>query len=163
MNTINVYEQPLPGLGQRFDLELDQHHTVTVIALRDGRRQLSHHATGEDTPHALIDLDRDQATTVGALLLGAQFSIDTAAGAEHNDRVVVDTITVAHDAPAIDKTPSDALHEFGSHVVVLAVIRDQTPDIIEHDPQLALGEGDRVAVAARRSLHQAISHALTGS
>jgi TrkA domain protein len=162
MNTINVFEQPLPGLGRRFDLDLDGQHTLSVVVLRDGRRQVIRSVTGDDTPIAITDLDREQAATIGALLLGAQFSNDATSGPDHSDRVVVDTIAVAHCAPAVGKTPSQAFDDCDHDAVVLAVIRDHTPELVERDPQLELGEGDRVAFAVRHSNHHRIAHALTG-
>ena len=160
MNSINVYEQPLPGLGQQFELHIDDRHTLCVIALRDGRRQLSRRSAGEDTTDMLIDLDRDQAATVGALLLGAQFSIAAPIDVEPADQVIVDTITIPHESPAIGKSAVEALSEFAHDVVVLAVIRDHTRDIVENDPDLPLGEGDRVAIAMRRRQHQAVTRAV---
>jgi K+/H+ antiporter YhaU regulatory subunit KhtT len=163
MNSINVYEQPLPGLGQQFELHIDDRHILCVIALRDGRRQLAQRLAGEDATNMLIDLDRDQAATVGALLLGAQFTIAAAVDAEPDDQVIVDTITIPHESPAIGRSAVEFLGEFADDVVVLAVIRDHTRDIVENDPDLALGDGDRVAIAMRRRQHQAITQALTGS
>lgn len=163
MNSINVYEQPLPGLGQQFELHIDDRRTLCVIALRDGRRQLARRSNGEETTDMLIDLDRDQAATVGALLLGAQFSIAASVDMEPADQVIVDTITIPHDSPAIGKSAVEALGEFARDVVVLAVIRDDTRDIVENDPDLALGGGDRVAIATRRRQHQAITRVLAGN
>ncbi|MGB3734004.1 MAG: hypothetical protein WA964_03545 [Ilumatobacter sp.] len=162
-NPINVHEQLLPGLGQRFDVELDEQDTITVVALRNGRRQLTRRLAGSDAPNAVIDLGREQAATVGALLLGAQFT-DSHDGRVHDvDPVVVDTFNVTHDAPAVHRTPADALHQFGDDVVVLAIVRDHTPELVEPDLQLELCEGDRVVVAARRSRHHLVARTLTGS
>jgi len=130
MTSINVYEQLIPGVGQRFELEVDDGHTLCVVVLRDGRRQLARRSSGEDAAETLVDLDRDQAVTIGALLLGAQFSITTPVDAEPADQVIVDTIAIAPAAPSIGKTAVEALRGFGRDVVVLAVIRDQTPDIV---------------------------------
>jgi len=105
----------------------------------------------------------DQAVTVGALLLGAQFSIAAPVDGEPADQVSVDTITIPRDAPAIGKSVVGALGEFARDVVVLAVIRDQTREIVEQDPNLALGDSDRVAVATRRRQHRAITRALAGT
>ncbi len=140
MNTINVFEQALLGVGRRFDLELDGQQTLSVVALRDGRRQLIRHSARHDTP-AVTDPDRDQAATVGALLLEAQFSIGATDGVDDEaDRVVVDTITVSPDAPAAGRTPDQAFAKSDHDVVVLAVIRDHTPELVELDPQFELSE-----------------------
>ena len=156
MNSINVYAQALPGLGQRFELQIDEGHLLCMVALRDGGRQLTRRSIGEDAAETLIDLDRDQAVTIGALLLGAQFSLTSPVDAGPADQVIVETITIADDAQAIGTSAREALSEFGSDVAVLAVIRDQTAEIVENDPDLALCAGDRVAIAARRGRHATI-------
>lgn len=163
MNSINVFEQPLPGLGQRFDVPLDEGNVLCVVALRDGGRQLAQRSIDDDAADTLIDLDRDQAVTIGALLLGAQFSVTSPVDAEPGDRVIVETITIAEDAPAIDRSAGEALSVFGRDVAVLAVIRDQTADIVERDLDLALRGGDRVAIAARGTCRSAIIRVLNGA
>ncbi|WP_040494072.1 hypothetical protein [Ilumatobacter nonamiensis] len=163
MNSINVYEQPLPGLGQRFELQLDENHVLGMVALRNGRRQLTRRSVGDDDAATLIDLDRDQAVTIGALLLGAQFSVTSPDDTVPADQVIVQTITVADGAPAIGRSARETLGEFGSDVAVLAVIRDQTAEIVEHDPDLALCAGDRVAIAAHRGRHVSVIRALNGA
>jgi TrkA domain protein len=162
MNSINVYEQALPGLGQRFELQLDDDHLLGMVALRNGRRQLTRRRVGDDEAATLIDLDRDQAVTIGALLLGAQFSLTSQADTIPADQVIVETITIADDAPAIGTSAPDALGDLSSDVAVLAVIRDQTAEIVEHDPDLALCAGDRVAIAARPGRHASVFRALNG-
>lgn len=163
MNSINVYEQALPGLGQRFELQLDEDHVLGMVALRNGRRQLMLRLVGKDDAAMLIDLDRDQAVTIGALLLGAQFSVTSPVDTVRADQVIVETIAIADDAPAIGKSAREALSGLGSDVAVLAVIRDQTVEIVEHDPDLALSAGDRVAIAARRGRHATIIRVLNGA
>lgn len=163
MNSINVYEQALPGLGQRFELQLDDDHVLGMVALRNGRRQLTRRRVGDDEAATLIDLDRDQAVTIGALLLGAQFSLTSQGDTIPADQVIVETITIADDAPAIGTSARDALGDLVSDVAVLAVIRDQTAEIVEHDPDLALCAGDRVAIAARPGRHASVFRALNGA
>ena len=162
MNSINVYEQALPGLGQRFELQLDDGHVLCMVALRDGRRQLARRTAGEDNADTLFVLDRDQAVTIGALLLGAQFSVASPIEARSTDKVVVETVTVADGAPAVGRSADEALSEFGQDVAVLAIIRDQTDAIVELDPDLALSAGDRVAIALRRGSRAEIISALDG-
>lgn len=163
MNTINVIEQPLPGLGQRFEFQLDADHDLTVVALRDGERHLTILDRTDDEPvMTTIRLHPDQAVTLGALLLGARFSIDAPPTAQRSGTVIVDTVAITAQAPALGQTPSAALAQFDTDAVVLAVIRDHSGEIIEDHLEIELSEGDRVAIAVRRDRHHAAVNTLVG-
>ncbi|MGA9276904.1 hypothetical protein [Ilumatobacter sp.] len=162
MHAINVFEEHLPGIGQRFDLELDDHQILSVVALHDGRRQIALRHGADDSPATLFEVDRDQAITTGAILLGARFTNETVADhGPHDDQVVVETVTIPAGASVIGRPPADILGSAGDDAVILAVIRDHTPEVIEMDPELHIHQGDRIAVAAPRSRQQTIHRALT--
>lgn len=164
MNTLNVIEQALPGLGQRFEFRLDADHDLTVVALRDGERHLTilDRTDGEPVT-STIRLDPDQAVTLGALLLGARFTIESPDTSQRPGTVVVDTVAITAEAPALGLTPSAALERFATDAVVLAVIRDHSGEIIEDHLELELSEGDRVAIAVRRDQHRDAVDTLVGS
>lgn len=163
MNTLNVIEQSLPGLGQRFEFQLDADHDLTVVALRDGERHLTILDRTDDEPvMTTIRLDPDQAVTLGALLLGARFTIDAPAPAPRTGAVVVDTVAITAEAPALGKSPAAALSQFEADAVVLAVIRDHSGEIIEDHLEIELSAGDRVAIAVRRDRHLDAVHTLAG-
>lgn len=164
MSTINVIEQPLPGLGQRFEFQLDDDHDLTVVALRDGERHLSIiDRTNGEPAITTIRLNADQAVTLGALLLGARFTIDSPAPAPRASAVIVDTVVITAEAPAIGQTPSAALARFDTDAVVLAVIRDHSGEIIEDHLEIELSAGDRVAIAVRREHHLDAVDTLVGA
>lgn len=163
MSTINVTEEELPGLGQRFEFQLDARHDLTVVALRDGERQLTIVDRTDDTPvMATIRLDPDQAVTLGALLLGARFTIERPDTATRPGAVVVDTVAISARAPALGQTPSAALAQLDTDAVVLAVIRDRSGEIIEDHRTVELSEGDRVAIAVRPERHHDAIDTLAG-
>lgn len=163
MNTLNVIEQPLPGLGQRFEFQLDPEHDLTVVALRDGERHLTILDRTDGEPViTTIRLDPDQAVTLGALLLGARFTIDEPARAQRPGAVIVDTVMITAHAAAIGKTPSAALDQVDAEAVVLAVIRDHSGEIIEDHHEVELAEGDRVAIAVHRDRHHDAIQTLGG-
>lgn len=162
MNTLNVIEQSLPGLGQRFEFQLDDDHDLTVVALQDGERHLTILDSTNDEPvMTTIRLDPDQAVTLGALLLGARFTIDASAPAPRAG-VVVDTVAITAQAPALGQTPSAVLAAFDTDAVVLAVIRDHSGEIIEDHLEIKLSAGDRVAIAVRHERHTDAVHTLAG-
>ena len=46
--------------------------------------------------------------------------------------------------------------------VLLGVIRDQTPEVVEYDGDRPLAAGDRVAIAARKDQLDEVTAAFTG-
>jgi TrkA domain protein len=131
---INVREQSLPGIGQRFEIDLDGGARVVVIAARDGGRVIEVTDASDEEPRPTVALSAEQAVMVGALLLGAQFSIDVTADERvAGDAVLVDTVAVPAVSTAVGQRPSAILAPFGDDAVVLGVIRDQTPELVEDE------------------------------
>ena len=148
--SINIREQALPGIGQRFEIELSPGRHLVVIATSGGGRSIGV-TDGNIDEVATLALTPEQAVMVGALLLGARFAIDTSDDQRvDGDIVIVDTVTVPTDAPSIGQRQSELLAPLRHDAAVLGIIRDPTPEIIEHDMDAPLIPGDRIALAARK-------------
>lgn len=146
---ITVREQPLPGIGKRYEIDLTPTRRLIVVTTRDGGRWIGLNENDADDT-SMLQLTREQATMTGALLLGAQFSIDVADDPAFDaDMVIVDTVTVPHGASSVGRRPSDVLATAPSSTRVLGIIRDQTPEVVESDRDSPLGAGDQIAIAAR--------------
>ena len=61
-----------------------------------------------------------------------------------------------------DHRPSELLAPWQPDAVLLGVIRDQTPEVVEYDGDRPLIEGDRVALAARKDQLDEVACAFTG-
>ncbi len=159
---ITIRQQPLPGIGQRYEIDLSKTRRLVVVATPDGGRTMGVVASSaDDVP--MVDLSREQATMLGALLLGAHFSIDVAADPTvHGDTVIVDTVTIPCDAPSVDRRPSDILPEDPRSAQVLGIVRDRTPEILESDRDSPLRPGDQVALAARAIDMERVRRLFTG-
>lgn len=161
---INVREQALPGVGQRFEIELSPERQFVVIAHHGGQRSIGISEPGHDPDEVdTTKLSVEQSVMVGALLLGARFAIDVAEDPKvAGDTVIVDTVRVPEDAASIGRRPSELLAPWHPDAAMLGVIRDRTPEIVEHDGDLPLAAGDRVAIAARRDLLDEVARLFTG-
>lgn len=159
---ITIREQPLPGVGKRYEIDLSETRRLHVVAATDGGRWLGvAEAHDEDPP--IIELDREQATMIGALLLGARFSIDISADPEvSGDTAIVETVTIPEDAPSVGHRPSEVLGAAPQSAQVLGIIRHQTPELIEPDLDAPLRSGDEVAIAARFDQMAGTRELLTG-
>jgi K+/H+ antiporter YhaU regulatory subunit KhtT len=157
-----IREQRLPGIGVRYDLNAGDRSGLFVIIERGGRRIIGLSGTA-DHPERQITIDRDQAVMIAALLLGARFTVDTS----HDqsvpaDEVVVDTAALTESSPAIGRTLAE-IHLPDPDAVVLAVISDATPQVIEDQRNHRCTPEDRLVIAARATRIDQITRYLAGT
>lgn len=146
---IQVREQLLPGIGRRFEFELRPSEWLVLTAERDGARSIAVVRPGHDEPDTVVDLSVEQAVTLGALLLGARFSADRDVSTDEADAVTVETVTLSGSSPAVGNLVSEVPLTKGAQAAILAVICDETPELLEDLDHRPCRAGDRVVVAAR--------------
>lgn len=167
---ISIQEQALPGIGRRYDVAVDGQRRLSVIVGRTGLRELSISDDDADEPSAVVSLSQAQALAVAALLSGARFSLHSqpepyAAQPEQPtdaDVVAVHTVTLTNTSPVIGHSVAEIELPAGSNAAVLAVIRDQTPELIEDPAREPCRPGDRLVIAARTGWFHRVTAMLTG-
>lgn len=148
---VHIREQALPGIGHRYELSLGHRRWLAVIVKRDGGREISIGSDDADEPDAAATLAQEQAVAIASVLTGARFSIDTGDDRRvESDEVSVETVTLTKRSPAIGRVAAEIPLLHNSDASVLAVIRDETPDLVEDTAKQPCRQGDRVVVAARR-------------
>jgi TrkA domain protein len=70
---MTVYETDLPGVGRKFDLELDAGGVASVVVHHDGRCELYRRADRNASGEKLVDLTGGEANKLGSILEGAYF------------------------------------------------------------------------------------------
>jgi K+/H+ antiporter YhaU regulatory subunit KhtT len=159
---IHIREQPLPGIGRRYELVLDAERSLSVIVQHGGSRHIVVIAEGADEPELAIRLDHEQAVALATLLLGARLTVGTAdddgIGAEE---VVIETVTLGSWSPVVGQLPKDI--RLPDDAAVLAVISDATPELVEDPTTRPCQAGDRVVVAVRRRHLDDVVQKLVGS
>ncbi|HVL07361.1 MAG TPA: TrkA C-terminal domain-containing protein [Acidimicrobiales bacterium] len=159
---VRVREQRLPGIGHRYDIELDDGRRLFVVVQGDGRRAVGIAEPGSDRPEVTVSLSQDQAVAAAAILTGARFSIDTSEDDRiPGDEVAVETIILGEASPAVGRVAREVADSAGPDVAILAVIRDETPDVIEDALTEPIRPGDRIVVAARREQVDTLVRRLT--
>ena len=145
---MRIVEQALPGIGVRYEFDTGERGRLYVISRRDGRCEFGVMADG-DEPEVHVQLSRESVVTVAALLLGSRFSVDTRDDVwTSSDEVVVDVVEVEEGSPAIGRSKAE-LELDDPDAVVLAVMSDTTPDLVESETEHLCQVGDRIVVAAR--------------
>lgn len=155
---VHIREHALPGIGRRFDLDVGDGAMLIVVTRRDGSREISVREKGADEPRGAILLHREQAVAVGSLLLGATFSDDDSAPTS----VDVATVLLGPDSPAVGRLPGEVDLPGGADAAVVAVARDDTPQLLEDDRTRPFAPGDRLVIAARPDRLDEVLHHLAG-
>lgn len=160
---IHIREQRLPGIGHRYELDVDAGRQLTVVVQHGGRREVALVSRLADEPDAVVSLSEEQAVALAALLSGARFSIDSTDDHQIDaNQVVVETVTLGPESPAIGRPVTDIRLMGDPEAAVLAVIRDETPELVEDEATRPPQPGDRVVIAARRQYIAAVVRQLAG-
>lgn len=66
-----IREAELPGLGKKYQIDLESGERVAIIIHDDGQREVYHFAGGEDDPVDSFQLTDQEARQVGSIISGA--------------------------------------------------------------------------------------------
>ncbi len=159
---VRIREQNLPGIGHRYELPVDANRSLMVVVQRGGGRQIVISRPDAEEPVAVVTLTHEQAMAVAALLTGARFAIE--ADREHapGGDVAVETITLSERSPAVGRRVRDVPLLAGADAAILAIIRDDTPQLVEDEDTQPCRAGDRVVVAARQDRLAVVARELAG-
>lgn len=159
---VHVREHPFPGAGRVFTVTLGTGCELTILAEPvSTRRRLSVTVPGEDEPRVSVEMTGVESTTVAALLSGIRFVV------EQDDAVPVNaanlrTVALPAGAPAVGRRLDELDVPEPEHARVIAVIRDDTPDLLEDDPERPCQPGDRLVLVGRPGSMSALVRQLIG-
>ena len=77
MRKLRVQHEPLPGMGELFEILVASGTSVHVVSHRSGRRDLTIGRPGADQPEVTVTLTRAEASGLAALLVGAHIELVT--------------------------------------------------------------------------------------
>lgn len=70
---MTIYEAEVPGVGHKFELELDKDERVSVLIHHDGKREIYHRTSENADSEKLLSFTGKQARQLGSILEGAYF------------------------------------------------------------------------------------------
>lgn len=158
----HVREHPYPGSGRVWTVTLGGGSVLTIVARPGGQgRQLMITRPGHDDPVAAVDMTDVESTTVAALLSGIRFVV------EQDDAVPVNaanlrTIALPAGAAAVGRRLDELDVPEPDQARVIAVIRDDTSDLIEDDPERPCQPGDRLVLVGRPGSMTTLVRSLLG-
>jgi K+/H+ antiporter YhaU regulatory subunit KhtT len=153
MPDVHVLAERLPGVGWRYTVPADQSRQVMVMVEDRGPVHLILTDPRLDEPLTTVRLSAAHASVLAALMTGARFTLETPEAARVTTapdptEVVVETLTVPSGSPALGRAPVDVVQPAGA--VLLGVICDATPQLVETDVRRGVRVGDKLVVASRR-------------
>ncbi len=158
---VHVREHPFPGSGRVWTVTLATGLQLTIGADADGtRRHLAVTQPGEDEPAVATDMTGVESTTVAALLSGIRFVVQ-------DDAVPVNaanlrTVALPAGVWAVGRRLDELVGPEPDEARVIAVIRDDTPDLLEDDPERPCEPGDRLVLVGRPGSMKALVEHLLG-
>jgi K+/H+ antiporter YhaU regulatory subunit KhtT len=150
---VHIREHAVPGVGRAYEMPVEGGLVLSlVVDARTAERTLSVLRPGEDEPAVVVHLDESRALALSTLMAGMRVEVEPSAPRE---AVQVDTVVIGAGSPASGRTVAelDATGEGGlpdpGDARVIAVIRDDTPELLEDDPHRPCQPGDRLVLAGR--------------
>ncbi|WP_435359087.1 cation:proton antiporter regulatory subunit [Haloarchaeobius sp. DFWS5] len=143
---MTVYETDVPGVGRKFEVELDDDGRLVVLLHHDGRRELYHRESPEADSTRLASLSGEQARQVGAILGGAYFQpVELGTAQVPLGEAIIEWVTIDEDSQLAGQTLGGCGVRTATGVSIIAVQRDDET-IANPDPDFTL-EGDDILVA----------------
>ncbi|MFC7176593.1 cation:proton antiporter regulatory subunit [Halosegnis marinus] len=147
---MTVYETDVPGVGRKFELDLDAGGRAVVLLHHNGRVELFRRASEDADSERLLDLSSDESNRLGSILEGAYFeSVDTDELAVPLGDAVLEWTEVRDDSRVAGQTLAGADLRNVAGVSVIAVQRgpDTTPN---PDADFELRAGDILVTLGTR-------------
>lgn len=152
---LEVREQSIPGVGKKYELDIDTHRTVSVLIHSNGRRELFYRNDEESEDfQELLDLTDAQARTLGLFLVGAYYQpISTNLGQQSKGGAYVDWYAVEEDSVLFEAARSAV--DFGN-ATLLGVDREGTIHSTVED-EFTFQIGDQLIVVGTDGAHETFS------
>ncbi|HUF98564.1 MAG TPA: TrkA C-terminal domain-containing protein [Ilumatobacter sp.] len=160
---VHVREIPLPGTARLFSMTLADGSIVT-LSTRASSTDRTLEVTPPDSDESVVAIhfNAAESTTLAALLSGIRFVIQQPEEDQPVDAASLRTVTLPAGSPAIGLRLHDIEVPDSVDARVIAVIRDDTADLIESDPERPCQAGDRLVIVGRPGAMSLMVQQLTG-
>jgi TrkA domain protein len=119
-----VHEIQVPGVGVRYELELESGQRLGVLAHRSGRRELLHYSSRDpDAVEAEMVLSPAEGKVVAELLGGTQLVESLGHLQQRVEGLAIDWLPLPPASPFVGRTIGDAAVRTRTGVSIVAVIR----------------------------------------
>ncbi|MDQ3640912.1 MAG: cation:proton antiporter regulatory subunit [Actinomycetota bacterium] len=154
-----IKETPLPGVGLRYELEIESGHRIGVLAHRSGRRELFvYSARDPDAVATELEFTAEEGKVVADLLGGTQIVESLQRLQQQVEGLAIDWLPVPATSRFVGRTIADAEVRTRTGVSIVAVLRDTeaypapTPDFRFEASDTAVVVGTPAGIVAAASL-----------
>lgn len=156
-------EHPLPGNARMFCMTLADGTILTLSTSSESTdRTLEVTPPYSDESVVAVHFNAAESTTLAALLSGIRFVIQQPEEHQPVDAANLRTVTLPAGSPAVGLRLHDLDVPDSIDARVIAVIRDDTDDLIETDPDRPCQPGDRLVIVGRPGSMSDMVRRLTG-
>ncbi|MFC7132173.1 MULTISPECIES: cation:proton antiporter regulatory subunit [Salinibaculum] len=159
---MKVYESEVPGVGQKYELELTGDKRLVVVLHHDGRCELFRRDGPDADGQKILDLNGEQANTLGSILEGAFFeTVDTQSLSVPLGEDIIEWIDIPDDSPVAGSTLEGCDIRNRTGASVIAVQRgDET--VSNPGPDFELAGGDILVAVGTRQEHATLTDVVRG-
>lgn len=150
---MTVYEADVPGVGRKFELELDGDRRLIFIIHHDGKREVYLRPEANADGEKLVTLNAKQARQAGSILEGAYFQpVDLEEIQVPIGESIIEWIDVSANTPLVGQTLADSRIRQVTGASIIAIQRgDET--ISNPGPDVTIEANDiLVAIGTREQL-----------
>ena len=158
-----VYESDLPGVGKKFEIDLNDESQLVVVIHNTGKRELFLRPDPDADSEKLFELSDKLARQVGTIMEGAYFqpiqteTIETVISEES----LIEWVKITDDSPVAGKTLRNASIRERTGASIIAIQRgDET--ISNPPPDTELRPDDTLVAVGSREEHDDLQAYVTG-
>ncbi|MFC4249495.1 cation:proton antiporter regulatory subunit [Natribaculum luteum] len=148
---MTVYESDLPGVGKKYEIELEDGERLVVVTHNTGKREVFLKPEADADSDKLFELSDRLARTVGTILEGAYFQPVETERVETllTEGTYIEWYSVASDGELAGQTIGDARIREETGVSIIAIQRDDEV-ITPPTPETRIEVGDTLVVVGSR-------------
>ena len=149
---MTIYESDLPGVGKKFEVELDGSERLVIVTHNTGKREVYLKSDADADGDKLFEVSDRLARKIGTILEGAYFQPVQAEAVETmlTDETYLEWYTVTESAEIAGKSLSEADIRDRTGVSVVAIQRGDEL-ISPPTPETVLEVGDTVVVIGEQA------------
>lgn len=161
---MTIYEDDLPGVGKKYEIELDGERRLLIVIHNTGRRELFVRDEPDADAEKLFELTDQLARQVGTIMEGAYFqpirteTIETLL----SDDTLIEWVTVTDASPLVGETLAETRLRQELGVSVIAVQRGDEV-ITNPDPDIPIETDDTLVVLGSQDACQRLNEVVAGN
>lgn len=148
---MTIYESDLPGVGKKFEVELEDSERLVIVTHNTGKREVYLKPNADADSDKLFELSDRLARTVGTILEGAYFQPVQTDRVETmlSDETFIEWYNVDENAEITGNSIGDAKVRERTGVSIIAIQRDE--DVITPPtPDTVIEAGDTLVVVGEQ-------------